>query len=112
MAGEIWEMGIYLYVSDNGTTYTLGVSDPNASAGGFGAAPGGSVINYPKPWRTRHVWGFHEDNTNGSSRHKLPVATRTTGVFVNGTQFTITYLLGAANFLIFGRIGEKRPNRI
>ena len=112
MAGEIWTMGIYNYSTDAGDVKTIGLSDQNAAPGGFGSAPGGSAINFPKAWRTRHVWGFNENGTNGNSRHKLPVATRSTGLFVNGTSFAIAYLIGSANFLVFGRIGEKRPYRV
>jgi hypothetical protein len=108
----IWIQIVIIYHSDDGNTYTAGVSGPNQAAGGFTAASAGSSINYPKPWRMRLVYGIYTGTGAAVARHKLPIATQGNALFLTGLNFTITYLTGAANFAVQGRRGEKRIAKV
>ncbi len=102
----IWVQVVVVYNSDNGSAYNMGVSSPNATAGGFNLASAGSPPNYPRGWKPRHIYGVSQDSND--SRHKLECASATGGIFQSGTTFTINYLIGSVNFAVQGKFAEKR----
>lgn len=111
----IWVQVIVIYNSDDGNQYILGLSNANQAAGGFSLADAGQEIDYPKPWRTRHVLGINSAGSGGSGispRHKLPCASQSTSVFQTGGSFTISYNGGAVSFDVQGRVGEKRKAKV
>src|SRR5208337_2148238 len=109
--GYLWIQVVVVYQSDDGNSYNVGLSSQNVAAGGFSPSPAGSIPNYPKSWRMRHVIGIAP--TDSSLKHKLPIAT--TGVSLwtelSGT-FSIIYLSGSQVFNLSGRLGEKRRVKI
>ncbi len=111
MSGELWINNIYVYNSDSGSSYNVGLSQPNGSAGGFSLAGSGSQITYPKPWRMRHVMGYATAH-GGLATHKLPINDPGNSLFLTGTSFTISYFPGSQSFNVGGRLGEKRAFRV
>jgi hypothetical protein len=108
----IWVQVVVVYNSDDGFPYNVGVSSPNQVAGGFTAAAPGALINYPKVWRMRLVYGIYTGTAAASAKHKLPIASSGNALYANGTSFVIAYLNGSANFAVQGRKGEKRSAKI
>jgi hypothetical protein len=98
-------MVLCVYLGDDGFPYNVGISSANETPGGFVAAASGAQLNYPRGWKPRHVLG----KTVTGGHHKLEVYSVATAIFVSGTTFTITYILGGAStFSVQGRIGELR----
>ena len=52
-------LGLYVYNSDDGTTYNVGITAQEATAGGFTAAAAGEQADFPKAWRMRYVRGYY-----------------------------------------------------
>ena len=104
-------MVLVVYTSDDTTGYNVGVSQPNATAGGFVDAAPGAKTNFPRGWRMRHVQGARSDG--GPGAHKLPIANPGNALWTGtSTTFTIPYAAGSANFDAGGRIGERRTQKI
>lgn len=100
--GVLWSFGIYNYFSDDGNTYGVGLSSLVAAQGLFTAGAGG-VINYPRGWKMRRVYGV-----NGANHSSIPVSGNTAAPFVSGGSFS----LHGTSYTIEGRIGEKRRVRL
>lgn len=92
--------GFYAYASDDGVTYNVGLALENGAGGGFSAATAGENPAYPRGFVMRHVYGVAEDGT----RSMLPIAAAGNGLFVGGGTFS----KGGKDFVVEGRIGEKR----
>lgn len=102
MAGTV---GPYQYVSDDGTTYQIRMSDAAATAQGSGAATTEPAL--PQGYHPRHV--FIEYSTY---RRKIPL-TDPTDTQWTGSLGTISMKIfptdaAPVTWNIRGRIGEKR----
>ena len=106
----IWINVLVVYISDDTNNYNVGLSQPNAEAGNFSAAPAGSQTNFPRGWRMRHVLGI---STSGNTHTKVPVRSNSDNLYAGlATTFTKIYLVGSLNFNVQGRIGEKRTTKL
>lgn len=91
----------YAYISDNGTTYQVAVTDNDAAAGGFGSPVAyGSLPVYPRGWKMRKQYGI----SSGNGRTKTPVADPASAQWTAPS----TFLKHGATFAAEGSIGEKR----
>ena len=106
-------LGLYVYNSDDGTTYNVGITAQEATAGGFTAAAAGEQADFPKAWRMRYVLGYYITGT-GVSFRKLPIASNTNPLYTGDqATFTITDNQGGSfTYTRTGEFGEKRANRI
>lgn len=109
MAGP---MGIFQYVSDNGTTYQVRLDASNAAAMGATAAAGTEPYK-PLGIKPRYILAQHP--TSGRER-KLVAPDPTDAVWTGtgGTMSLVDYAatpVAAASFNIRGRVGEKRYAR-
>lgn len=94
----------YAYISDDGNTYQVAITDDDASAGGFTSpvAPGTNPV-YPRGWRMRKMYGL----SSGGIRTKTPVASPFS------TQWTAptTFPKKGVTFNAEGAIGERRTTK-
>jgi hypothetical protein len=100
-------MGRFLYISDNGTSFTVrGNAAEAALTGGVAST---ALANFPRKWRTRKV--IATDPTTHRSRRITvydPANAAWTGS--GGTVSLATLGSGTATvFNLEGRIGERRP---
>ena len=95
------EFHFYNYISDDGATYAVKLSDNVAGQGGFIQASGTPTNGYPYgPKNMRHVWGEAADGL----RARIPIASAGNTKFTTGGDFT----LHGVSYTIQGRIGEQR----
>lgn len=109
--GYLWVQVVVVYSSDDTNNYNVGLSQSNATPGGFTAAPAGAQINYPKPWRMRHIYGVNGLPPDQDT-HKLPCQNSDLALWKTGTNFIVAYLQGSTSFIVQGRKGEQRRAKI
>jgi len=102
--GDQYSKSKYLYFSDDGGVYVVGLRDEKADTGGFLPAPTAVVLNFPKTYRMRYVVGV---DLNTGAKHVQPVAEAGNSLFVNATQFT--YL--GVSFHVLAHVAEKRHGK-
>lgn len=94
----------YAYISDDGTTYQVAITNDDAVAGGFGTSiTPNSLSGYPRGWRMRKQYG--QSVSNG--RTKTPVADRTSSQWTAPSTFT----KHSITFIAEGSIGERRTTK-
>jgi hypothetical protein len=102
--------GVYVYHSDDGNPYNVGMDAGNATAAGFVAAAAGAIPNKPRSYHMRHVNLQHP--TTGKER-SVAVPTAASALYVGGTatltieDFTTSPSAPVA-YVVKGRMGERR----
>ena len=94
----------YAYLSDNGTTYQVALTNDDAASGGFSTSvsPGFYPV-FPRGWVMRKLYGI----ASSGVRTKIPVAS------ASGSTWTspVTFTKNSIPFIAMGAIGERRINR-
>jgi hypothetical protein len=103
--GVLWANNFFTYNSDNGQTYTVGLSALVAAVSNFQLATS-LLINYPRGWKMRRVYGRTAD---GLFHASVPVSSISDGLW---TGSTTSFLLHGTTYYAQGRIGEKRRVRV
>lgn len=94
----------YAYVSDDGNTYQVALTDDDAFAGSFGGSvPAGTNPVFPRGWRMRKQYGI----SSGGVRTKVPVSTPTVTQWITPSTFTKKSVVFTAE----GSIGERRTTK-